>query len=66
MLLRAGKSNNLSSKFCPSPFQVVQMIGGEVTGKNDAGLEFKHNAAYMKNYHAQEGPSGSALREWGK
>ena len=59
VLLRAEKSNKLSSNFCPSPFKVVQKTGSEVTVKNDAGVEYKRNAAFVKKYHAQEGPGGS-------
>ena len=30
------------------------LSGSEVTVKSDTGVEFKHNAAFVKKYHAQE------------
>ena len=35
VLLRAEKSNKLSSNFCPSSFKFVQKTGSEVSVKND-------------------------------
>ena len=55
VLLRAEKSNKLSTNFRLSPFKVVRKAGSEVTVKNDTGVEFKRNAAFLKKYHAQEG-----------
>ena len=36
MLLKAEKSNKLSTNFRPSPFKVVQKTGTEVTVRNEA------------------------------
>ena len=57
LLLRAEKSNKLSTNFRLSPFKVVRKTGSEVTVKNGIGVEFKRNAAFVKKYHAQEGPT---------
>ena len=55
VLLRAEKSNKLSSNFNPSPFKVVNKTGAEVTVRNDAGAEFKRNTAFVKKYNQQDG-----------
>ena len=55
VLLRAEKSNKLSSNFNPSPFKVVNKTGAEVTVRNDAGAEFKQNTAFVKKYNQQDG-----------
>ena len=39
LLLKAEKSNKLSSNFRPSPFKVVQKTGTEITVRNEAGEE---------------------------
>lgn len=57
VLLREEKTNKLSSEFRPQPFTVIQKKGSEVTVRDDAGSEFKRNAAFMKRYHAQESAS---------
>ena len=50
VLLKAEKSNKLSSNFHPSPLKVVQKTGSEVTVRNDVGVEFKRNTAFVKKY----------------
>ena len=57
VLLKAEKSNKLPSNFLPSPFRVVQKTGSEVTVRNDVGVEFKRNAAFVKKYNVPEGAS---------
>ena len=53
VFLRAEKSGKLSSNFRLSLFKVVRKTGSKATVKNDTGVEFKCNAAYVKKYHAQ-------------
>lgn len=48
MLLKAEKSNKLSTNFHPSPFKVVQKTGTEVTVGNEAGEEFRRNTTFVK------------------
>ena len=55
VLLRAEKSNKLSSNFNPSPFKVVNKMGAEVTVRNEAGAEFKRNTTFVKKYNQQDG-----------
>ena len=49
--LKAEKSNKFSTNFRPSPFKVVQKTG------NEAGEEFRRNAAFIKKYNEQDGVS---------
>ena len=58
VLLKAEKANKLSSKFCPSPFKVVQKTGSVVTLRNNNGVELKRNSALVKKYN-EAGPSNS-------
>ena len=51
VLLKAEKSNKLSTNFRPNPFKVVEKTGSEVTVRSDAGVEFKHNTAFIKKYN---------------
>ena len=57
VLLKAEKTNKLSSNFCPSPFKVVQKTGSEVTLRNENGVELKRNSALVKKYNEQENAS---------
>ena len=57
VLLKAEKSNKLSSNFHPSPFKVIQKTGSEVTVRNDLGVEFKRNTAFVKKYNVLEDAS---------
>ena len=57
VLLKAEKTNKLSSNFCPSPFKVVQKTGSEVTLRNENGVELKRNTALVKKYNEQENAS---------
>ena len=57
VLLKAEKSNKFSTNFRPSPFKVVQKTGIEVTVRNEAGEEFRRNAAFIKQYNEQDGVS---------
>jgi len=41
ILLKAEKSNELSTNFCPSPFKVVQKTETKVTVRLKAGEEFR-------------------------
>ena len=50
VLLKAEKSNKLSTNLRPSPFKVVQKTGTEVTVSNEAGEEFRRNTAFVKKY----------------
>lgn len=59
VLLKAEKTNKLSSKFCPSPLLVVHKTGNEVTVRRDDGVELKQNSALVKRYHKQESASVS-------
>ena len=63
--LKAEKSNKLSSNFHPSPFKVVQKTGSEVTVRNDVGVEFKRNTAFVKKYNVPEGASESVTSDGG-
>ena len=65
VLLKAEKSNKLSSNFHPSPFKVVQKTGSEVTVRNDVGVEFKRNTAFVKKYNVPEGSSASVTSDGG-
>ena len=51
VLLKAKKTNKLSSNVCPSPFKVVQKTGSEVTLRNENGVELKRNSALVKKYN---------------
>ena len=55
VLLKAEKSNKLSRNFHPSPFKIVQNTGSEVTVRNDVGVEFKRDTAFVKKYNEPEG-----------
>ena len=57
VLLKAEKSNKLSTNFRPSPFKVVQKTETEVTVRNEAGQEFRRNTAFVKKYNQQDGVS---------
>ena len=48
VLLKAEKTNKLSTNFNPDPFKVVQKTGSEVTLRNEAGFELKRNTALVK------------------
>ena len=54
VLLKAEKSNKLSTNFRPSPFKVVQKTETEVTVRNEAGQEFRRNTAFVKKYNQQD------------
>ena len=56
VLLKAEKSNKLSS-----PFKVVGKTGSEVTVRNEAGMEFKRNTAFVKRYNDPGGGVGDVL-----
>ena len=43
VLLKAEKTNKLSTNFNPDPFKVVHKTGSEVTLRNKAGIELKRN-----------------------
>jgi len=51
VLLKAEKSNKFSTNFRSSPFKVVEKTGSEVTVRNEAGVEFKRNTAFVKRYN---------------
>ena len=63
VLLKAEKSNKLSTNFCPSPFKVVQKTGTEETVRNQAGEEFRRNSAFIKKYNEQDNVSGPNGKE---
>ena len=63
VLLKAEKSNKLSTNFRPSPFKVVQKTGTEVTVRNEAGEEFRRNSAFIKKYNEQDNVSGPNGKE---
>ena len=48
VLLRAEKSNKLSTNFRLSPFKVVRKTESKITVKNDIGVEFQRNAEFVK------------------
>ena len=48
VLLKARKSNELLANFRPSPCNVVQITGTEITIRNDAGEEFRRNTMFVK------------------
>ena len=54
VLLRAEKTNKLSTKLNPAPFKVVQKTGREVTLRNETGVELKRNTAFGKKYNKQD------------
>ena len=60
VLLKAEKTNKLSSNFCPSPFKVVQKTGSDVTLRNENGVELKRNSALVIKYNEQESASVDA------
>ena len=51
VLLKAEKLNKFSTNFHSSPFKVVEKTGSEVTVRNEAGVEFKRNTAFVKRYN---------------
>lgn len=51
VLLKAEKTNKLSTNFNPAPFKVVQRTGTEVTLRNEAGVQLKRNTAFVKKYN---------------
>ena len=51
VLLKAEKTNKLSTNFNPAPFKVVQRRGTEVTLRNEAGVQLKRNTAFVKKYN---------------
>ena len=63
VLLKAEKSNKLSTNFRPSPFKVVQKTGTEVTVSNEAGEELRRNSAFIKKYNEQDNVSGPNGKE---
>ena len=60
LLLKAEKTNELSSNFCPSPFMVVQKTGNEVTLRNKNCVELKQNSASVKKCNEKESASVDA------
>lgn len=60
VLLKAEKTNKLSSNFCSCPFKVVQKTGSEVTLRNENGVKLKRNFALVKKYNEQESASVEA------
>ena len=62
VLLRAEKTNKLSSNFRPDPFKVIQKTGNEVTVRNDAGAEYKRNTTFVKKYYQQQDESMAEKR----
>ena len=54
VLLRADKTNKLSTNFNPAPFEVIQKTGREVTLRNETGVELKRNTAFVKKYNEQD------------
>ena len=63
--LKAEKSTKLSSNFHPSPFKIVQKTGSEITVRNDVGVEFKRNTAFVKKNNVPEGASASVTSDGG-
>ena len=51
VLLKAEKTNKLSTNFNPAPFKVVQRTGTEVTLRSEAGVQVKRNTAFVKKYN---------------
>ena len=62
VLLKAEKSNKFSTNFRSSPFKVVEKTGSEVTVRNEAGVEFKRNTAFVKKYNDLGGGVRDVLR----
>ena len=60
VLLKAEKTNKLSSNFSSSPFKVVQKTVSEVTLRNKNAVELKQNSALVKKYNEQESTSVDA------
>ena len=54
VLLRADKTNKLSTNFNPAPFEVIQKTGREVTLRNKTGVELKRNTAFVKKHNEQD------------
>ena len=65
VLLKAEKSNKLSSNFHQSLFKIVQKTGSEVTVRNDVGVEFKRNTAFVKKYNEPESAYASVTGDGG-
>ena len=64
LLLKAEKSNKLSTNFHPSPFKLVQKTGTKVTVRKEAGKEFRRNTTFAKKYNKQDSvsrPSGKEI-----
>ena len=55
MLLRNPKANKLSPNYNPSPCEVINRKGGEVTVRSRAGVDVKRNVSFVKRF--QERPS---------
>ena len=55
MLLRNPMANKLSPNYNPSPCEVINRKGGEVTVRSRAGVDVKRNVSFVKRY--QEKPS---------
>ena len=55
VLLRNPKANKLSPNYNPSPCEVINRKGGEVTVRSKAGVDVKRNVSFVKRY--QERPS---------
>lgn len=51
VLLRNTKTNKLSPNYDPSPCEVLDRNGGEVTVRNKDGVEIKRNVSFVKKYH---------------
>lgn len=51
VLVKAEKTNKLSTNFNPDPFKVVHKTGSEVTLRNETGIELKRNTVFVKKYN---------------
>ena len=54
VLLKAEKTNKLSTNFNPDPFEFVHETGSEVTLRNGAGVELKRNTVFIKRYNVRK------------
>ncbi|XP_022788169.1 uncharacterized protein K02A2.6-like [Stylophora pistillata] len=50
-VVKAEKTNKLSTNFNPDPFKVVHKTGSEVTLRNETGIELKRNTVFVKKYN---------------
>ncbi|PFX28129.1 Uncharacterized protein K02A2.6 [Stylophora pistillata] len=51
VLVKAEKTNVLTTNFNPDPFKVVHKTRSEVTLRNEAGIELKRNTVFVKKYN---------------